>query len=33
MYLSLDEDPSRTVTALSNVIVVPVIVPRRMTMS
>jgi hypothetical protein len=33
MYLSLAEEPSSTVTALSNVIVVPEIVPRRMTTS
>jgi hypothetical protein len=31
--LSLADDPSSTVTALSNVIVVPEIVPRRMTTS
>jgi hypothetical protein len=33
MYLSLAEEPSSTVTALSNVIVVPDIVPRRITTS
>jgi hypothetical protein len=33
MYLSLADVPSRTVTALSKVIVVPEIVPRRITMS
>jgi hypothetical protein len=33
MYLSLVDDPSSTVTALSNVIVVAEIVPRRITTS
>ncbi len=33
MYLSLADVPSSTVTSLSNVIVVPEIVPRRITTS
>jgi hypothetical protein len=33
MYVSLADVPSSTVTSLSNVIVVPEIVPRRITTS